>query len=295
MSQARWNVANLPSSDGRTVVITGANSGLGFAAARQLARVGAKVVLAVRDVVAGEDAADRIGGDTDVRHLDLADLGSVKQFAADWRGDIDVLVNNAGLMMVPKRHTRDGFESQIGVNHFGHFALTNLLLPHITDRVITVSSQAHRRGAVVLDDLNWERRSYSPAGAYAQSKLANLLFVLNLQNRLTSVGHVLSLAAHPGWAATNLQSHTGNRLQHAAMQLGNRIVAQDADAGALPILYAASQPLPPASYVGPDGFGEYRGEPTLVGRTADASNPVLAEQLWDISEQVTGVRFARAK
>ncbi|MFC3961479.1 oxidoreductase [Nocardia jiangsuensis] len=291
MTTSGWTQADLPGFEGRTVVITGANSGLGQVTARELARVGARVVLAVRDVTRGRKVADRIAGETEVRPLDLADLASIRQFAEDWTGPIDVLVNNAGIMMVPQGRTRDGFELQFGTNHLGHFALTNLLLPHITDRVVTVASQAHRRGTIALDDLNWNTRKYSPSGAYAQSKLANLLFTLELQRRLTETGSRRAVSAHPGWAATNLQSHSGNPVAHLVMQIGNRIIAQDANTGALPTLFAASQDIPPAGYVGPGGYKEYRGHPILVGRSDEANDAELAAELWDISEQLTKVEF----
>lgn len=190
--------------------------------------------------------AATIGGRAEVRALDLADLSSVRHFAQEWEGEIDVLINNAGIMMVPKRLTTDGYESQLATNHLGPFALTNLLLPHITDRIVTVASSAHRMGGFDLDDLNWERRDYQPERAYGQSKISNLLFTLELQRRLEGTG-LRAYAAHPGYAATNLQSHTGNAVKHALMAFGNRIVAQSAQAGALPTLYAASQDLPPAS------------------------------------------------
>ncbi|NYI76388.1 oxidoreductase [Nocardioides panzhihuensis] len=290
MNEQKWTSQRLPSFEGRTVIVTGATSGLGRIVATELSAKGAHVVLAVRNVAVGEEVAATIGGKTEVRSLDLADLGSVRQFADAWTGEIDVLINNAGIMMVPKRLTTDGYESQLATNHLGHFALTNLLLPHITDRVVTVASSAHRWGGFDLDDLNWERRDYQPQKAYGQSKISNLLFTLELLRRLEGTG-IRAYAAHPGYAATNLQSHTGNRLKHTLMALGNRVVAQSAEAGALPTLYAASQDLPAGSYVGPDGFGEYRGSPTLVGRTAIASDPDLARKLWTESEAMTGVSW----
>ncbi|MEU0312463.1 oxidoreductase [Nocardioides sp. NPDC006273] len=290
MTEQKWTSDQLPSFEGRTVIVTGATSGLGRIVATELSAKGARVVLAVRNVAAGEEVAATIGGKTEVRSLDLADLSSVRQFADAWGGTIDVLINNAGIMMVPKRLTTDGYESQLATNHLGHFALTNLLLPHITDRVITVASSAHRWGGFDLDDLNWERRDYQPQKAYGQSKISNLLFTLELQRRLEGTG-LRAYAAHPGYAATNLQSHTGNALKHALMAIGNRVVAQSAEAGALPTLYAASQDLPTGSYVGPDGLGEYRGSPTLVGRTAIASDPDLARRLWTESEAMTGVSW----
>jgi len=290
MTEQKWTSERLPSFEGRTVIVTGATSGLGRVVATQLGAKGARVVLAVRNVAAGEEVAATIGGRAEVRALDLADLSSVRHFAEEWEGEIDVLINNAGIMMVPKRLTTDGYESQFATNHLGHFALTNLLLPHITDRVVTVASSAHRWGGFELDDLNWERRDYRPERAYGQSKISNLLFTLELQRRLEGTG-LRAYAAHPGYAATNLQGHTGNPVKHALMAIGNRVVAQSAEAGALPTLYAASQDLPSGSYVGPDGLGEYRGSPTLVGRTAVASDPELARKLWTESESLTGVSW----
>jgi NAD(P)-dependent dehydrogenase (short-subunit alcohol dehydrogenase family) len=217
----------------------------------------------------------------------------VRAFAADWEGDLDVLVNNAGVMATPERRTADGFELQVGTNHLGHFALTGLLLGHVTDRVVTVSSGAHRTGRIRLDDLNWERGRYERWRAYGQSKLANLLFTLELQRRLTEAGSsVRALAAHPGWSATNLQSRTENRVMDRLMALGNRVLAQSDERGALPTLFAATQDLPPAAYVGPDGPGEMRGHPTLVGRSAAASDVPTARALWELSERLTGVTYA---
>ncbi|MFF4750840.1 oxidoreductase [Streptomyces sp. NPDC002514] len=286
-----WDTTRLPDLTGRLALVTGANSGIGFTAADALARAGAHVVFAVRDVARGRAAAARVSGRTEVRRLDLADLASVREFGADWRDPIDLLINNAGVMMLPPQRTRDGFEMQFGTNHLGHFALTNLLLPYVTDRVVTVSSGAHRWGhaRIRFDDLNFTR-GYTPRGAYAQSKLANLLFTLELQRRLALAGsRVRALAAHPGYAATNLQSHTGNRFVHTFLLVGNRFFAQDDRGGALPTLYAATQDLPGASYVGPGGLAEMRGAPTLVGRSSAASDPATARRLWTVSEELTGV------
>jgi NAD(P)-dependent dehydrogenase (short-subunit alcohol dehydrogenase family) len=292
VTSTRWTSADLPSQAGRIIIVTGANSGIGLPTARALAEAGARLVLAVRDVAKGEAAADSIRGDCEVRQLDLADLSSVRAFADRWQGELSVLINNAGVMRTPQRRTADGFELQIGTNHLGHFALTNLLLPHITDRVVTVASGAHRGGAISLDDLNWQKRSYRPWAAYQQSKLANLLFTLELQRRLTLAGStVRAIAAHPGYAATNLQFRSESRLEDRVMAIGNRFFAQTDEAGARPILYAASQDIPGASYVGPDGFGEQRGYPTLVGRTAAASDIEMAKQLWMLSEVLTEVTF----
>ncbi|MFF6973778.1 MULTISPECIES: oxidoreductase [Streptomyces] len=285
-----WNIADIPDQSGRTAVVTGGNSGIGLATVRALAAAGAHVVLAVRDPEGGEAAAADVDGSVEVRRVDLADLASVREFAAGWRGTLDVLVNNAGVMNTSESRTKDGFETQFGTNHLGHFALTNLLLPHITDRVVTVSSEAHKKpGAprIHFDNLGLAGE-YRPRAAYSQSKLANLLFTLELQRRLAAArSSVRALAAHPGWAATNLQRHGWGALSRAVM----RIVAQDSRAGALPTLYAAVQDLPGASYVGPDGRGEIRGRPTLVGRSAAASDPVAARRLWAVSEELTGVTF----
>jgi NAD(P)-dependent dehydrogenase (short-subunit alcohol dehydrogenase family) len=276
----------------RTVIVTGANSGIGQAAATALAAAGARLILAVRDTAKGDAAAAQMTGSPEVRALDLASLASVRAFASGWDGPIDVLINNAGIMIPPKSQTADGFELQFGTNHLGPFALTNLLLPHITDRVVTVSSGAHRMGRIDFDDLNWERKPYRAWRAYGQSKLANLLFTAELQRRLDAVGSsVRATAAHPGYAATNLQFHSGNRLFDLFSNVGNRVIAQDADAGALPTLYATVTDLPGNSYAGPSGFMEGRGAPKLVGRSSAAQDMDVARRLWDVSEQLTGVSF----
>jgi NAD(P)-dependent dehydrogenase (short-subunit alcohol dehydrogenase family) len=295
MTSTGWTAADLPSQRGRIFIVTGANSGIGLPTARALAQAGAHVVLAVRDAAKGETVAASIAGDTEVRRLDLADLTSVRAFADGWQGDVDVLINNAGVMRTPERRTADGFELQIGTNHLGHFALTNLLLQHVTDRVVTVSSGAHRGGSISLDDLNWQRRRYQRWAAYQQSKLANLLFTLELQRRLTAAGSpIRALAAHPGYAATNLQFRSERGIEDRVMGVANRLFAQTDEAGARPTLFAASQDLPGASYVGPDGFAEQRGYPTLVGRTAAASDVEMAKRLWTLSEELTGVGFPLA-
>ena len=282
----------LPDLSGRTAVVTGANSGLGRITARELARAGAHVVLAVRDPARGRAATHDFSGSFEVRRLDLADLASVREFAAGWSGDLHLLVDNAGIMAVPQGRTADGFESQFGTNHLGHFALTNLLLPHVRERVVVVSSGLHRSGRIDLADLNFEHRRYSPYAAYGQSKLANLLFVLELQRRLFEAGSpVLVTAAHPGWAATNLQSRTGNPVTGALMRVGNRFLAQSEEGGALPTLHAATADVPPAGYVGPSGLAEMRGMPTLVGRSAAAADGAVARELWTRSEALTGVSF----
>jgi NAD(P)-dependent dehydrogenase (short-subunit alcohol dehydrogenase family) len=286
-----WSVTDLPAQSGRTIIVTGANSGLGRATTAALAGAGARVVMAVRDVSRGEQAAASIEGNTEVRELDLADLASVRRFAAEWSEPIDVLVNNAGVMAVREGITKDGFELQFGTNHLGHFALTNLLLPHITDRVVTLASNAHRLGEIGLDDLAWTTRSYKALAAYGQSKLANLLFTLELQRRLDrDRSPVRAFAAHPGFAATNLSAHTGIPLATQLMKVVN-LMAQSEQMGALPTLYAATQDLPGASYLGPEGLGGWRGRPALARRSAAASDVTMAQLLWDASEQLTGVDY----
>jgi len=285
-----WTAADLPSFAGRTVIVTGANSGLGLVTARELARVGAKTILAVRNTTKGDAAAAGMTGDVEVRKLDLQDLSSVREFA-EGVDAVDVLVNNAGIMAVPYALTVDGFESQIGTNHLGHFALTNLLLPKITDRVVTVSSMFHWMGRVNLKDLNWKARPYSAWGAYSQSKLANLLFTSELQRRAAAAGSsVLSLAAHPGYSDTNLQGHSAGRITGALMNVGNRLMATDADFGARQTLYAASQDLPGDTYIGPR-FGQL-GRTQAVGRSPRARNAKAAAALWELSEQLTDTKFS---
>ena len=289
----RWTTRDLPDLSGRTVIVTGANSGIGLATARALGGVGAHVVLAVRDLDRGRAAAASVPGGSEVRRLDLADLSSVRAFAEGWDRDVDILINNAGIMMVAEGQTADGFERQFGTNHLGHFALTNLLLPRVTDRVVTLSSGAHRwdRGRMYLDNPNLTG-NYSPTRAYAQSKLSNLLFTSELQCRLTAAGSpIRAYAAHPGYAATSLQSHAASPVANLMMKFGNAVIAQSAEAGAMPTLYAATQDLPGDTFVGPSRLGESRGAPKVVDRSDAAKNAETAARLWTISEEMTGVSF----
>jgi NAD(P)-dependent dehydrogenase (short-subunit alcohol dehydrogenase family) len=297
---ARTN--DIPDQQSRTALITGANSGIGLEAARTLAQAGASVIMASRNTEKGEAAAAEIraanpGAELDVRELDLASLHSVRAFAASFGEQrLDLLINNAGVMVPPYTKTDDGFELQLATNHLGHFALTGLLLgkllatPHA--RVVTVSSTAHKMGKIDFDDLQRER-SYNRWLAYGQSKLANLLFTLELDRRLKAVSSdVLSVAAHPGYSATNLQfAATPSRIERLGSVVLNRVYAQSAARGALPTLYAATAEIPGGSFVGPDGFQEMRGEPKVVTPTRAARDPETARRLWDVSEQLTGVTF----
>ena len=284
-----WTAADLPPFTGRTVIITGANSGLGAVTARELARQGAKIIMAVRNTAKGEAAAQQIAGDIEVRQLDLQDLSSVRRFA-DGMDRADILVNNAGIMAAPYALTVDGFESRIGTNHLGHFALTNLLLPKLADRVVSVSSMAHWPGRINFDDLNWQRRRYSPWLAYSQSKLANLLFTSELQRRLDAAGSPLrAVAAHPGYSHTSLQGASGRKLGDAVISAATRVVATDADFGARQTLYAVSQDLPGDTFVGPR-FG-YVGRTQPVRRSRAARDASTAAALWELSEQLTDTKF----
>src|SRR4051794_25504287 len=251
-----WSTADMPDLNGRFAIVTGANSGIGFHAALELARAGARVVVAARSRERGEAALARMEGHVELRLLALAALASVRSFADAVDEPLDLLVNNAGVMAIPRRETPDGFEMQLGTNHLGHFALTGLLLPRLLDasepRVVTVSSTAHRMGKIAFDDLQSER-DYHQWRAYGQSKLANLLFALELQRRSDAAGAgLLSVAAHPGYAATNLQyvgpEMEGSRLKKLLMRLGNTVIAQSDSAGALPTLYAATQDIPGGAY-----------------------------------------------
>ncbi|ULE31317.1 oxidoreductase [Mycobacterium sp. IDR2000157661] len=289
-----WTAADLPSFSGRTVIVTGANSGLGLVTARELAGAGATVILAVRNTAKGDAAAAEMTGDgfgpVEVRELDLQDLSSVRAFA-DGVQTVDVLVNNAGIMAVPYALTKDGFESQIGTNHLGHFALTNLLLPKISDRVVTVSSMMHLIGRINLEDLNWKARPYLAWPAYGQSKLANLLFTKDLQRRLTAAGSpVRAIAAHPGYSATNLQGQTGNQIGTRFWLAATKLSATSADFGARQTLYAVAADVPGDTFVGPRFGARGATGPTAL-RSPLARSEKTATALWELSEQLTGTRF----
>jgi NAD(P)-dependent dehydrogenase (short-subunit alcohol dehydrogenase family) len=303
-----WTAADIPDLAGRTAVVTGANSGLGYRTSLELARHRALVVLACRSTARGAEARDRLVAAVphalvELASLDLADLGSVRRFAELFsvaHSGLDILVNNAGVMAIPLRRTPEGFEMQFGTNHLGPFALTGLLLPRLLARpgarVVTVSSNAAKAGRIDFDNLGAEQR-YRPWSAYGQSKLANLLFSLELQRRAEAAGvDLVSVAAHPGYAATNLQAvgpqMSGSRLSALAMAIGNRLIAQSDAMGALPQLYAATAPdVSGGDYIGPGGLFGQRGYPTLAALPPAATDREAARRLWEVSEQLTGVRY----
>jgi NAD(P)-dependent dehydrogenase (short-subunit alcohol dehydrogenase family) len=299
---SKWTATDIPDQSGRLAVVTGANSGLGLVTAQELARAGARVVLACRNTAKGDAAAEQIrqevsGASVDVASLDLGSLDSVRSFASGLAGEVpDLLINNAGVMAPPRSQTADGFELQFGTNHLGHFALTGLLVGAMEGkpgaRVVTLSSGAARIGRIDFDDLNWEK-GYSRWRAYGQSKLANLIFMIELNRRLQAAGsQVLSMGAHPGYAATNLQSAAAPALDRAIMVVTNALVAQSADRGALPTLYAATKPgLGGGTYVGPDGFQEQRGHPHPVTPVGSARDRETGRRLWEVSEELTGVSY----
>jgi NAD(P)-dependent dehydrogenase (short-subunit alcohol dehydrogenase family) len=306
MSQG-WNARDIPDQSGRTAVVTGANSGIGYITARELARRGARVLLACRSEARGGEAQARMrrevpGADAEFVPLDLADLASVREFAAGYpHASLDLLVNNAGVMALPYGQTADGFETQFGVNHLGHFALTGLLLPKLLDtpgaRVVSVSSGLHAIANIEIGDLNSERR-YRRWVAYGRSKTANLLFVHEFARRLAAAGSdLVAAAAHPGYAATNLAT-AGTRMEGRAaatraVELGNRVLAQSAEAGAVPTLYAATAPgVRPDSFTGPGRLG-WRGAPAPSWRAKWTRDDVAGERLWIASEQLTGVPYKK--
>ncbi|MFT7520268.1 MAG: NAD(P)-dependent dehydrogenase (short-subunit alcohol dehydrogenase family) [Kiritimatiellia bacterium] len=308
MTRRGWSTQGIPDQSGRTVVITGANGGLGKETARAMAGRGARVVMACRNQDKGRAAVDDVrstwpDSDLVLMKLDLANLTSVREFVDELTtavDRVDLLINNAGVMALPYKLTADGFEMQLGTNHMGHFALTGLLLPRLIEaggaRVVTVSSQAHRMGKMNWNDLSYER-GYNDWTAYGQSKLANLLFAFEL-DRLLRVAEldVHSLAAHPGYSDTDLQ-HVGPRERNSAlmnrlMGLGNKLLAQSAEMGALPTLRAAADPdAQGGEYYGPGGLGEVRGPPIKVKARAAARNSVDMKRLWQVSLEATGVSF----
>jgi len=299
MAKTKWDSKDISDQKGRVAIVTGSSSGIGYQTARVLAVKNAKVIAAVRDLKKGDAALDRIKSDhhdADVRvmELDLADLKSVRRFADEFRkvySRLDLLINNAGVMMPPYSKTADGFEIQFGTNHLGHFALTGLLFDLLDatpgSRIVTVSSAAHNYGNLDFDDLHWEKRKYSKMKAYADSKIANLYFTHELQRRLNGNGtKTLAAAAHPGWTATELQRHIG------PLRFLNHIVAQDITMGALPTLYGAvGEEVQGGDYFGPEGWREMKGYPTKVASKELSHDEKIAKRLWEISEELAGVKF----
>ena len=300
-----WTADQIPNQGGRTAIVTGANSGLGLITARELAKKGAHVVLACRNIEKGEAALSEIqaaapDAQLELEALDLGSQASVRDFAERFlagHDGLDLLINNAGLMAPPRGETADGFELQIGTNHLGHFALTGLLLGKMEGRddarVLTLTSGAHRMGHIAFDDLQSEQ-GYKRWRAYGQSKLANLLFARELDRRLRAAGSkIKSLAAHPGYAATNLQSASGPFLDRMVMVVTNAVLAQSADKGTLPQLYAATHPgLEGGEFIGPDGWHEQRGYPQHVTpHNKEAYDEDIARRLWEVSEELTGVSY----
>lgn len=295
----KWTAEEMGDQSGKVAIVTGANSGIGFEAAKLLANKGAEVVLACRSRERGEAAVDRIrkqesNAKVSFMPLDLADLDQVRELAGAFSKSndrLDLLVNNAGVMMCPAGKTKQGFETQLGINHLGHFALTGLLFDLLAStpksRVVTISSQMHRPGQVEFDDLHFDERAYDETAAYAQSKLANLLFTFELQRRLEAAKlDTLAVAAHPGWTQTDLQRH--KRL----FRLFNPFFAMSPAQGALPTLRAATAPdVTGGDYYGPHAFYEMRGYPKRVGSSERAQNRDDAARLWQVSQELTGVQF----
>ena len=299
---AEWTADEIPDQSGRLAIVTGANSGLGRVTALELARHGAEVVVACRSVEKGEAVAEEIaavaaGPAPSVQALDLGSLDSVRSFAEGFSArQVDLLVNNAGVMMTPRQTTSDGFELQLGTNHLGHFALTGRLLDALrrsdSARIVTLSSNEHRGGKIDFDDLQLES-GYSPRGSYQRSKLANAVFAIELDRRLRAASSsAISVFAHPGYSATNLQSTGPTGPAKAVMALTNRVLAQSAERGTLPSLYAATAPgVEGGEYYGPDGFQEMRGHPKKVEAIPEAYDPETGRRLWEASEELTGVCY----
>ena len=299
MAQQIWNSQNISDQTGKVVIVTGSNSGLGLETTTVLAGKKAKVVMGVRNLAKGEMALNTIKekfpeADLTLMEIDLSSMSSIKVFADTFKENflqLDILVNNAGVMVPPYQKTKDGFELQMGTNHFGHFALTGYLIQLLKDtpqsRIVNVSSMAHKAGNLNFDDLNWEKRKYKKWSAYGDSKIANLYFTFALQNKLKQENsHVIVTAAHPGWTATELQRNTG------FISILNHVFAQTIPMGTLPTLYAATaKDVEGTDFFGPSGFMEMRGYPKKVGASTRAKDPIIAQKFFKISEELTGVNF----
>ena len=282
---AKWTTEDMPAMTGKTVVVTGASSGIGLITAREFANAGAHVIIAVRNIQKGQNAARTMTGDVEVRLLDVSDLTSVRDFATEWTGHLDILVNNAGIIDIPLTRTKDHLDLQTATNSFGPFLLTNLLLPHITDRVVWVTSQLHRMGRLNIDDINWDTRPYKPMDAYNDSKLQVILFSLELQRRLTAAGStVRSVLAHPGIATTALAAHSSsNAINRFSFFLN------DPEHGALPTLFAATQNVSGNAYVGPNGPGSIKGNPKVRKPSRAGLDGASAKKLWDTVSGKVGI------
>lgn len=299
MSKKKWDSNNIPDQKGRVAIVTGSSSGIGYETARALAEKNAIMIIAVRNPQKGKAAAEKIvanhpDAEVNVMELDLASLDSVRHFATQFKGvhsRLDLLINNAGVMMPPYSKTADGFELQFGTNHLGHFALTGLLIDLINktsdSRVVNVSSSSHHYGELNFDDLNWENRPYKKMKSYGDSKIANIYFTYELQRRLQDAGsNTLVAASHPGWTATELQRHVG------ILGFLNHFFSQDITMGALPTLYAAvGEDVKGSDYYGPSGWKEMRGYPKKVESNTLSHDKEIAAKLWEVSEELTGVKF----
>lgn len=299
MKKEKWTADHIADQKGKIIIVTGASSGIGYEAARVLANKNATIIIAVRNLEKGSNALKKINAqnssaDVTVMELDLADLASVKQFAEAFKDSysrLDLLINNAGVMIPPYSKTKDGFELQFGTNHLGHFALTGYLMDILESteqsKIVNVASYAHKQGNLDFDDLNWEKRKYKPVKAYGDSKIANLYFTYELARRLKQKGsHIQVTAAHPGWTATDLQRHS------SFIEFLNKFFAQTIEMGALPTLYAAyGKDVQSGDYTGPDGFMEMKGYPRITKSNALSHNKAIAEKLWQVSEKLTGVKY----
>ena len=288
----RWSVGRLGDLNGKRIIVTGATNGVGLATARSLARAGAQVILAVRNPELGAQRAREMGGDTRVVELDLADQRSVRAFPTLFDGDVDILINNAGVVSQHRTETVDGFETTLGTNFLGPFTLTNLLLPRVRSQIINVGSDAHKMATFPFDDPHLRLQKWSPMPAYARSKLAVMLWGLELDRRLRAAGSPVSTyLTHPGWVASNLSNVSDGLLMrtfHTVVQSAAAVLANDIDAGAAPTLYCITEPIPPGSYVGIDSRRGLKGGPTLSGRSAVACDYEDAARLWAIAEKETG-------
>lgn len=299
MSQKKWDSNDIPDQKGRIAIVTGSSSGIGYETARVLANKNAEVIMAVRNLQKGNAALDKIkagyqDADVKVMELDIASLESVRRFTEDFKKNysrLDLLINNAGVMMPPYSKTADGFELQFGTNHLGHFALTGLLMDLIinteSSRVVNVSSTSHKSGKIDFDDLDWEKRTYKKMRAYGDSKIANIYFTYELQRNLEKAGSkTIAVASHPGWTATELQRHVG------IVNFLNRFFSQGIDMGALPTLYAAIAPdVKGGDYYGPAGWLEMRGYPKKIESNELSHDQKISKKLWEASEELTGIKW----